>query len=112
MIDPNLALKFNRYRYTPLHLAAMNGQIQILEELLLYCPRSLEILTEDEETVFHLSVRFNRYSVFTSLTKNYNTTNLLNQAEKHGNTVLHLAVSAGNITVSFLFYFQIIGQLS
>lgn len=105
MTDPNLALEFNSYRYTPLHLAAMNGQIQILQELLLCSPRSLELLTGDGETVFHLCVRFNRYSVFTFLVKNYVNTNLLKQADEHGNTVLHLAVSAGNTRVSILFYF-------
>ncbi|KAM5579145.1 ankyrin repeat-containing protein [Rosa sericea] len=99
-IDPNLALEFNPYGYTPLHLAAMNGQIQILEELLLCSPKSLELLTRDRETVFHLSVRFNRYSMFTSLAKNYNNTNLLNQADKHGNTILHLTVAAGNTRLS------------
>ncbi|PRQ51049.1 putative ankyrin repeat-containing domain, PGG domain-containing protein [Rosa chinensis] len=100
MIDPNLSLELNRYRYTPLHLAAMNGQNQILEELLLCSPRSLELRTGDGETVFHLSVRFNRYDVFTSLAKNCNHTNLLNQADKQGNTVLHLALSAGNTRLS------------
>ncbi|XP_062013324.1 ankyrin repeat-containing protein At2g01680-like [Rosa rugosa] len=103
-IDPNLALEFNPYGYTPLlHLAAMNGQIKILEELLLCSPKSLELLTRDRETVFHLSVRFNRYSMFTSLAKNYNDTNLLNQADKHGNTILHLTVAAGNTRVDVNF---------
>ncbi|XP_004305267.1 PREDICTED: ankyrin repeat-containing protein At2g01680-like [Fragaria vesca subsp. vesca] len=100
MIDPNLSLELNHYHYTPVHIAVMNGQIQILEELLSSSPISLELLTGDGETVFHLSVRFNRYDVFTSLVKNYNNTNLLNQADKHGNTVLHLAVSAGNTKLS------------
>ncbi|XP_040370614.1 ankyrin repeat-containing protein At2g01680-like [Rosa chinensis] len=98
--NPNLSLEHNRYRYTPLHVAAMNGQIQILEELLLWSPGSLKVCTGNGENVFHLSVRFNRYDVFTSLAKNYNRTSLLNQADKQGNTVLHLAVSAGNTRLS------------
>nr|XP_011468476.1 PREDICTED: ankyrin repeat-containing protein At2g01680-like [Fragaria vesca subsp. vesca] len=65
MIDPNLALEFDHYRYTPVHLAAMNGQIKILEELLLCSPKCLESLTGDGETVFHPSVRFNRYGNIT-----------------------------------------------
>ncbi|PRQ51042.1 putative ankyrin repeat-containing domain, PGG domain-containing protein [Rosa chinensis] len=71
----------------------MDGQIKILGELLLCSPKCLARLTGDGETVFHLSVRFNRNAVFTSLVKNYNNTYLLNQADKHGNTILHLALS-------------------
>jgi ankyrin repeat protein len=99
-LDPNCALGFNNSGYSPLHLAAMNGHVQILEEFVLSSPKSLSALTREGDTVFHLAVRFNRYSAFTYLAPIFYGTNLLRHPDKHGNTVLHLALSTWRFKVS------------
>ena len=63
-LDPGLAVKFDNNSYTPLHLAAMKAKDAILEEFLAMVPTSFQLLTREGETVFHLTVRFNRFNAF------------------------------------------------
>ena len=94
-LDPGLAVKFDNNGYTPLHLAAMNAKDAILEEFLAMVPTSFQLLTREGETVFHLTVRFNRFNAFVWLAQNFGDTDLFHQPDKSGNTILHLAASAG-----------------
>ncbi|XP_034696704.1 ankyrin repeat-containing protein NPR4-like [Vitis riparia] len=94
-LDPGLAVKFDNNGYTPLHLAAMNAKDAILEEFLAMVPTSFQLLTREGETVFHLTVRFNRFNALVWLAQNFGDTDLFHQPDKSGNTILHLAASAG-----------------
>ena len=63
-LDPGLAVKFDNNGYTPLHFAAMKAKDAILEEFLAKVPTSFQLLTREGGTVFHLTVRFNRFNAF------------------------------------------------
>lgn len=92
--DANLALQYNNNGYTPLHLAAIHGEVSVLEEFAKKTPAAFHYLTKEEETIFHLAVRYGKYEalVFLLLSSN-GTNNLLHCQDRYGNTVLHLAVS-------------------
>ncbi|KAL6334959.1 hypothetical protein AAG906_023764 [Vitis piasezkii] len=94
-LDPGLAMKFDNSGCTPLHLAAMKGKGAVLEEFLAIVPTSFQFLTSEGETVFHLIVRFNQYSAFVCLAQVFGDTLLFQRPDRNGNTILHLAVSAG-----------------
>ncbi|XP_048323278.2 ankyrin repeat-containing protein At2g01680 [Ziziphus jujuba] len=94
--DPNLALQYNNNGYTSLHLAAIHGEISVLEEFASKAPAAFHYLTKEEETIFHLAVRYGKYEALMFLLHSSNSTNnLLHCQDRYGNTVLHLAVSRG-----------------
>ena len=74
---------------TPLHLAVMNGQYEAVTELMKVNSESID---EEEETVFHLCVRYNRSYLLTRLLA-MNDQDLSNIRDANGNTVLHTAVA-------------------
>ena len=47
-----LALEFNNDGYTPLHLAAMNGNTAILKEFMSMAPTSFQCYTKNGENFF------------------------------------------------------------
>ncbi|KAK0595368.1 hypothetical protein LWI29_005971 [Acer saccharum] len=94
--DLNLALQFDNIGYTPLHLAAVNGDLAILKEFVALAPASFQFLTTHGETVFHLATRFNHYIAFNYLETVFCDTDLFHQPDKFGNTILHTAISRGH----------------
>ncbi|RDX63986.1 Ankyrin repeat-containing protein, partial [Mucuna pruriens] len=90
--DPTTALKYNNSGYTPLHMAVMNGKVSILEDFMSSIAAAFHYLTREEETVFHLAVRYGWYDALEFLVRVSNGTNLLHCQDRYGNTVLHLAV--------------------
>lgn len=95
----DLAFQFDNNGYTPLHLAAMKGDTGILKAFVSIAPTSVHCLTEDGETVFHLTVRFNQFNAFVCLALVFSDTNLFNRPDSHGNTILHVATSKGHYLV-------------
>ncbi|CAK8535837.1 unnamed protein product [Lathyrus sativus] len=93
--DSNLALQYNNNGYTPLHLAVMNGKVSVLNDFVSGSSASFHCLTREEETVFHIAVRYGCYDALVFLVQIANGTNLLHCQDRYGNTALHLAVSGG-----------------
>ncbi|WJX69880.1 hypothetical protein P8452_54052 [Trifolium repens] len=93
--DSNLSLQYNNNGYTPLHLAVMNGKVSILNDFVSGSAASFYYTTREEETAFHLAVRYGCYDALVFLVQIANGTNLLHCQDRYGNTVLHLAVSGG-----------------
>ncbi|XP_054782849.1 ankyrin repeat-containing protein At5g02620-like [Prosopis cineraria] len=98
--DQNVALQYNNNGYTPLHLAAMNGRVSILQDFVSCNAASFHYLTTEEETIFHLAVRYGHYNALVFLAQVSNGTNLLHCQDRYGNTVLHLAVTAGRHAIA------------
>ncbi|KDP40883.1 hypothetical protein JCGZ_24882 [Jatropha curcas] len=93
---PDSAKVFNKNGYTPVHLAVIKGDDAILVEFISNAPAAFEYLAKNKQTVFHLAVKFGKYNAFISMGRISTNTHLLHQPDQHGNTVLHLAVSANN----------------
>lgn len=102
--DANLALQYNYNGYTPLHLAAIHGEVLILEEFARKAPAAFHYLTKEDETIFHLVVRYGKYEALLYLLSVASGTNLLTCRDRYGNTVLHLAVSGGRHKVRNLLF--------
>ncbi|KAL6137584.1 hypothetical protein ACLB2K_062874 [Fragaria x ananassa] len=98
--DVNLALQYNNNGYTPLHLAAINGNIPVLEDFALKAPAAFHYLTKEEESIFHLTVRYGKYQALLFLVNVANSTNILHCQDRYGNTILHLAVSGARYEIA------------
>ncbi|KAL6285642.1 hypothetical protein ACE6H2_010032 [Prunus campanulata] len=75
--DVNLALQYNNNGYTPLHLAAINGNISVLEDFALKAPTAFHYLTKEEETIFHLTMRYGKFEALLFLMHVANSSNLV-----------------------------------
>ncbi|KAI3455467.1 hypothetical protein Pfo_012130 [Paulownia fortunei] len=93
---PEQAFQFNRTGYAPVHLAAINGSSKVLKELLSSAPTSFELLSRKGETVFHLTVKFDRLDAFLYLAQVFENRSLFYQPDKNGDTCLHLAIAGGH----------------
>lgn len=94
-MDPEQAFQFDKNGYTPLHLAAMNGNLAIIEEFSSIAPSSLQLVSKQGENVFHLTIRSNKFDTFKFLHGILKGTNLFYQPDKFGNTIQHLAQIRG-----------------
>ncbi|KAK3217636.1 hypothetical protein Dsin_011606 [Dipteronia sinensis] len=96
-LDSQLCLlKDDCHCMTPLQLAVKHGHGDVIREILLSCPESIEKLTSQKETVFHLAANKHQSDAFEVLldeAMKLNQQHLLCQRDRHGNTALHIAVS-------------------
>ncbi|XVF52509.1 hypothetical protein PTKIN_Ptkin05aG0023800 [Pterospermum kingtungense] len=96
---------------TPLHYAAKIGDTDLLADFLSACPRSIEDITIESETVLDIAVKNNVIEALDVLVGWFQRichedvfswkTNILNWRGKKGNTVLDIAVSNKQIEASF-----------
>ncbi|KAL5812556.1 hypothetical protein ACOSQ3_027506 [Xanthoceras sorbifolium] len=89
-------LKDEYYSMIPLHMAIKYGHGDVIRELLLSCPESIEKLTTQKETVFHLAAnkcQSDTFEVLLDEAMKLNQQYLLHQRDRQGNTALHIAVS-------------------
>ncbi|KAI5337007.1 hypothetical protein L3X38_016276 [Prunus dulcis] len=88
------AQQYNHNGHTPLHLAAINYRVPVLEVFLLLAEPSFQVVTKSGETVFHLAVRYGRYNALVYLTTHVsNDIDFFDCRDLYGNTILHLAIS-------------------
>ncbi|CAL5191073.1 unnamed protein product [Lathyrus oleraceus] len=73
----------------------MNGKVSVLNDFVSGSSASFHCLTREEETVFHIAVRYGCYDALVFLVQIANGTNLLHCQDRYCNTALHLAVSGG-----------------
>ncbi|KAI9160097.1 hypothetical protein LWI28_005065 [Acer negundo] len=103
-------LKDERHSMTPLQLAVKHGHGEVIREILLPCPESIEKLTSQKETVFHLASNKHQSDAFEVLldeAMKLNQQQLLRQTDRHGNTALHIAVSNQLIRVGWNFWYVV-----
>ncbi|CAN6456617.1 unnamed protein product [Victoria cruziana] len=77
---------------TPLHWAAIKGRVAILDEILSVALDCSQMLTNLDESVLHLGVKNNQFEAVKYLVEKLDVTELVNLADRSGNTILHLAV--------------------
>ncbi|KAK0597783.1 hypothetical protein LWI29_028547 [Acer saccharum] len=100
-------LKDDRHSMTPLQMAVKHGHGDVIREILLSCPETIEKLTSHKETVFHLAAdkhQSDAFEVLLDVAMKLNQQHLLRQTDHHGNTALHIAVSNQLIRVGWNFW--------
>ncbi|KAH7691545.1 26S proteasome regulatory complex subunit PSMD10 protein [Dioscorea alata] len=80
-----------------IHIAAMKGRIDILEELIQVCPQSARAVTYKKESLLHLVTQCNSVETLEFLVRKLevddNINELLNLKDHKGNTILHHSVA-------------------
>lgn len=77
----------------PVHVAAIRGRIHVLKELLRVDPGAALVLTDQNETIFHLCIKFNQFEALQVLMiEMIGDADFLNCGDFDGNTILHLSV--------------------
>ncbi|KAL5744207.1 hypothetical protein ACOSP7_027049 [Xanthoceras sorbifolium] len=87
--------KDHEFSRTPLQTAVVHGRVYAIVLLLSACPESVEELTSQKQTVFHLAAENYHPDAFAILlegAKKLSKEHLLDGEDCHGNTVLHIAV--------------------
>ncbi|ERM98717.1 hypothetical protein AMTR_s00109p00149920 [Amborella trichopoda] len=87
---------------TPLHVATIEGRVEVLREILNVNPQFLWILTKEGETALHLCTKANCFNVTSYLVENYDVGAILNLPDKDGITVFHVAAARKLIQVTTL----------
>ncbi|KAA8539744.1 hypothetical protein F0562_026436 [Nyssa sinensis] len=85
-----------------LHIAAENGNEEVLRTLVSSCPTSLGNLTYKRETVLHLALKNDQcgsFKVLMNELENHKREELLNSKDCEGNTVLHIATCRKQIEI-------------
>ncbi|XP_050116437.1 ankyrin repeat-containing protein BDA1-like isoform X7 [Malus sylvestris] len=93
-VDRRLCRLNGRDEWTPLHYAASRGRVDVIREMVLACPESVEDVTVQGETVIHLAVKCSQFKAIkflVELVAETNKVNVLDMKDKHGDSVLHLA---------------------
>ncbi|KAL5576503.1 hypothetical protein UlMin_018202 [Ulmus minor] len=99
-LDPKLAQRYNNSGYTPLHYATMHYKFPVLTEFVSMAATSFQCLTKEGETVFHLAVKHGQCNALLCLFHFCNGMDLFARQDRHGNTILHLAVSEGKYQIA------------
>ncbi|XP_039122029.1 uncharacterized protein LOC120258642 [Dioscorea cayenensis subsp. rotundata] len=80
-----------------IHIAAMKGRIDILEELIQVCPQSARAVTYQRESFLNLAAQFNSIETLEFLVRKLEVDDdineLLNLKDHKGNTILHHSVA-------------------
>ncbi|XP_057429010.1 uncharacterized protein LOC130722332 isoform X2 [Lotus japonicus] len=75
--------------YTPLLMAACNGIVEIVEEIIRLNPQSIEHVSEDEQNILYMAVKHRQLEIFRLLKKLKMVRRLAGKIDKESNTVLH-----------------------
>ena len=103
-VDGDLVQVQGREGMTPLHYAATTDiHLELLDEFLKGCPRSIKDVTIQNENALHIALKYDQLEAFLHLVrrlqKNWSQNTLLweskvlNWKDEEGNTALHIAVS-------------------
>ncbi|KAL8230458.1 hypothetical protein R6Q57_000236 [Mikania cordata] len=92
---PDQVLQFDKIGYMPLHLAAINGSVAILQEFKSLEPLAFHFQSKDGENVLHHTIRYNKFDAFKFAYGVLKGTCPLYQADNFVNTIKHLAEGEG-----------------
>ncbi|XP_008778951.3 protein ACCELERATED CELL DEATH 6-like [Phoenix dactylifera] len=103
--DPSTAyLSEANYGLFPIHIAAMMGNVSIVDEILKQCPDTDELLDKEGNNFLHAAFKRRRLDVVKKIiSKRPDLRKLLNDQDNKGNTPLHTAVkNSDKASVYFL----------
>ncbi|KAF8008822.1 hypothetical protein BT93_K2464 [Corymbia citriodora subsp. variegata] len=94
-MDSLVAYSSNKEGMCAFHVAAKQGHVKIMDELINYCPDIHELVDEKGRTALHVAVVSGRTRVVKYMLRNKKFQGLINSPDEEGNTPLHLAANCG-----------------
>ncbi|KAI8527164.1 hypothetical protein RHMOL_Rhmol12G0054400 [Rhododendron molle] len=96
-VRSEMCLVRDRDGANPLHVAAMRGKVNVLDELLQSNPhaaRAYRVDRGERETILHICIKYNQIQFLQILLEKYfKGEEFVNARDNAGNTILHLAVA-------------------
>ncbi|PHT82375.1 hypothetical protein T459_15390 [Capsicum annuum] len=84
---------------TSIHIAANEGRVNMMRELLFHCPDSLEMLNSNGQNALHVAILNYKTGVVRFLLNSKESHNLIDEPDNDGNTPLHLLAASDWISV-------------
>ncbi|KAM3268580.1 hypothetical protein P3S67_031521 [Capsicum chacoense] len=81
---------------TTIHIAAREGEVNMINELLNHCPDCLDMLNSNNQNALHVSVWNNQDKVVRFLLDSVKCDSLVDEPDSDGNTPLHLLAASDN----------------
>lgn len=97
--DSSIAYILDKSGLSPLHVAAYAGHPEVMEELICCRPDTCDLVSNSGQTALHAAVLGGRINVVKFILKTPKLAGLINEADKDGNTPLHLAAIHQNRTI-------------
>ncbi|MCD7452172.1 hypothetical protein HAX54_015361 [Datura stramonium] len=89
---------------TTFHIAAQEGHVDMMEELLKHCPDCWEMLDSRDQNVLHVAILSNQIEVTKFLLLFPEFDKLVDEADIDGNTPLHLRAASGNYVPELVYH--------
>lgn len=87
----SIAYKKSKAGMSAFHIAAKNGFITVMRELITSCPDICELLNCKSQTALHLAVEGGQNNAVKYLLETLGSYGFINKQDKDGNTALHVA---------------------
>ncbi|KAM1122701.1 hypothetical protein ACFX2I_004213 [Malus domestica] len=94
--DSSASYILDKSGISALHVAAYAGCIRVMEEMIRHRPDTCDLLNDKGQTILHAAVLGEQIHVVSYILNNPMFAGLINEADKDGNTPLHLAARYQN----------------
>ncbi|KAM3236676.1 ankyrin repeat-containing protein ITN1-like [Capsicum annuum] len=81
---------------TAIHIAASEGDVYMINELLNHCPDCWDMLNSNNQNALHVAILNNQDEVVRFLLDSDKCDRLVDEPDSYGNTPLHLLAASGN----------------
>ncbi|KAL5849028.1 hypothetical protein ACOSQ4_007041 [Xanthoceras sorbifolium] len=110
--DKSVAYIGDKYRMmTPLHLAASQGHIDIMKEIILFCPDCYDLVDDRGWNVLHFAMATSSQKDLCSLLENPFIQKLLHEKDVKGNYPLHVLATCTSSMGALDFFDDIVDQV-
>ncbi|KAM3268577.1 hypothetical protein P3S67_031518 [Capsicum chacoense] len=87
---------------TAIHIAASEGDVNMINELLIHCPDCFDMLNRNNQNALHVSILNNKDRVVGFLLDSDKCDSLVDEPDSDGNTPLHLLAASGNHVLALI----------
>ncbi|XP_058204036.1 ankyrin repeat-containing protein At5g02620-like [Rhododendron vialii] len=84
------------------HLAASQGYVSVMEELISRCPDCWEMVDGRGQNILHIAAKYKKKRAIKFILEKFSFSGLVNQKDSDGNTPLHLLAASGCFQASLI----------